>query len=120
MWLMAAARRGGLVGDWSRHAPALLGASRWFMRFGSDAGAMHVSVSGIDQGGRSKRLTWTLVAERGDGPYVPTLAAAALVGKLARGQVTQRGATPCLGLLSLPDFESVMDGLALTTRIDGD
>lgn len=114
MWLMAATRRLGLVRDWSRHAGALLAAGRWFMRFGTDAGGMYVAVTDA----KGRRRTWTLIAERGDGPFVPTLAAAALVGKLARDEIAVRGAMPCLGLLSLADFAPAMGGLAIRTGID--
>ena len=55
--------------------------------------------------------TWHLVATEGDGPHVPTLAAAALVRKFAAGEVPFVGARPCIGLLRLEDFEREAHGL---------
>lgn len=114
-WLMAAMRRAGLVRNWSRYSVQLKSFSDLFIRFGTDAGAMHVELDGIGIGGAPLRRCWTLVATKGDGPYVPTLASAALVGKLARGEIAFRGACPCVGLLTVQDFIDAMHGLAITT-----
>lgn len=101
---MAALTRLGLVRNWSAHAIWLKHASDWFKRLGTDAGAMHVTVTGTPVGEGPMHRTWHLLATRGDGPYVPTLAAAALVRKLQAGDVSLVGARPCIGLLSLADF----------------
>jgi hypothetical protein len=73
----------GLVRDWARHAVVLKKAADWFKHWGSDAGAMHVAVSGVVGAGAAsgEQVTrqWQLIATHGDGPFVPTLAAAALV-----------------------------------------
>jgi hypothetical protein len=110
---MALVGRLGLVRDWSVHAARL---KRWSDRlagFGTDAGAMHVTARGLDAQGRPVRRTWTLVATDGDGPWVPTLAAAALVRKLAAGDVPASGARPCIGELSLADFARETSGRAI-------
>jgi len=101
----------GLVRDWSIHAGWLKRVADWFKTWGSDAGAMHVSVMGRTAAGAKVARTWHLVATQGDGPYVPTLAAAALVRKFAAGEVPFVGARPCLGLLKLEDFEREAQGL---------
>lgn len=117
VWLMAVARRAGLVRNWSRYAGPLKKMSDLFIRFGTDAGAMHVALEGVGTDGAERRRRWTLIAADGDGPYVPTLASAALVGKLARGQLAYRGACPCVGILTLQDFDDVMQGLEIRTEI---
>ncbi|MOA17032.1 hypothetical protein D3C78_1372720 [compost metagenome] len=60
--------------------------------------------------------SWVLVAGSGDGPFVPTLAAAALVRKLARGALVRSGARPCMGLLTLEDFMLETEGLDIQMR----
>ena len=117
MAAMAWLRRAGVVADWSQHAGLLKRISEWTLRFGTDAGAMHVTVSGTDSNRRPIRRCWTLLATDGDGPYVPTLAAAALVGKLARNALTITGATPCIGLLTMKDFDEMMCGLHISTTV---
>ncbi|WP_435489305.1 saccharopine dehydrogenase family protein [Variovorax sp. ZT4R33] len=108
---MAWAAHRGFVRDWSTHARWLKAAADIFKGWGSDAGAMHVSVTGALPDGAEASRTWSLVATQGDGPYVPTLAAAALVRKLNAGGVLPAGATPCVGSLSLEDFVEEARGL---------
>lgn len=110
---MAWAARRGLIRDWSAYARWLKRAADIFKGWGSDAGAMHVSVTGLRLDGIEASRTWSLVATHGDGPYVPTLAAAALVRKLKSGGVLPAGAMPCVGSLSLADFEEEARGLRI-------
>lgn len=108
---MAQMTRWGLVRDWSVHARLLKRAADVFQSLGTDAGAMHVTVRGEGLGGAAASRTWHLLAQRGDGPYVPTLAASALVRKLRAEPGALVGAKPCVGVLSLADFARECDGL---------
>jgi hypothetical protein len=110
---MAWIARLGLVRDWSAHAGWLKRAADRFRNRGTDAGAMHVGVTGVDAAGRASLRTWRLIATDGHGPYVPTLAADALIRRLVRGPALPAGATPCVGLLALADFEQSARGLAI-------
>jgi hypothetical protein len=112
---LAALTRMGLVSNWSAHAATLKRVGDWFKALGSDAGAMHVSLAGLTAEGTSRTRTWHLVATAGDGPYVPTLAAAALVRKLCSSHPLPAGARPCIGLLSLDDFLREFEGLHIRT-----
>lgn len=98
------------VGLWSlawlvraslRPAARLLGwgADR-LRRFGTDKGGLR-----IDLQGPSGNRSWTLLAEAGDGPFIPVTPAAALVRKLARGGAVVSGAGPCIGMLALDEIE---------------
>ena len=72
---------------------------------------MHVIVTGWrDQEAVERR--WTLIAEQGDGPEIPTLAAELLARKLVGGSVDD-GARDAGGLLTLTEFQPLFDGLAL-------
>ena len=115
---MALAGRLGIVRDWGRHAGWLKRCSDRFMAFGTDAGAMHVTARGLDAQGQAARRTWTLVATHGDGPWVPTLAAAALVRKLAAGETPAIGARPCIGALTLDDFVRETGGRHIAWRVE--
>ena len=119
MNLMAWLARVGLVHDWSAHAGWLTRAADLFRRWGTDAGAMHVDVSGSTPQGQPARRHWHLLATHGDGPYVPTLAASALVRKLAAHSLPATGALPCVGLLTLQDFEREAQGLHITMAESG-
>ncbi len=65
----------------------------WFEPFGSDRGGMQVTAAGLDAAGRPVRAAWTLVAEGGDGPFIPTLPALAALRTIAGAAP---GARPCL------------------------
>lgn len=115
MTLLAWMARRHLVQDWSRHAVLLKRAADIFRHWGSDAGAMHVSVRGRDRADAAVTRTWQLVAAEGDGPFVPTLAATAFVRGL-RDRGFPHGAFPCVGLLSLEDILQEAEGLAIRTE----
>jgi len=110
---MAALARWGWVRDWSRHARWLKRAADLVQSLGTDAGAMHVRVTGRLPDGQARTRHWALVATAGDGPFVPTLAAAALVRRLRAGDATLKGARPCIGMLSLADFAQECEGLQI-------
>lgn len=120
MWGMSKLRRIGWVKDWVVHAKPLIKISEKLMWLGSHNGAMFVEISGKNQSGQFARRSWQIIAEQGDGPYIPTLAATALVRKLATGKLDAHGATPCVGLLKLEDFKAEMTGLAIKLRLSGE
>lgn len=116
-WLLSALTRVGMVKNWSAHAHALKRISEWFQSFGSDVGGMHVTLTGIDARDKTIRRTWYLLAYDGDGPQVPCTPAVILIKKLARGQLPQRGAMPCMGLLSLDELVRAMKHFAIRSAL---
>ncbi len=118
MVFMSVLRRIGWIANWSRYALPLKNASEWFRRFGSDHGGMHVQVTGLTAEGRLKRMVWTLAAEKGDGPFVPVLASAAILHKMSQGRLSQNGAMPCMGIVNLDEILQEADGLNIFTTLD--
>ncbi|WP_218243582.1 saccharopine dehydrogenase family protein [Comamonas fluminis] len=116
MSIMAWLAHKGLVQNWSAHARWLKRMADGFKNWGSDVGAMHVTISGLDAQGQPSQRSWVLIAGSGDGPYVPTLAASALVRKLAAGAQLPPGARPCMGLLTLQDFAAEAQGLDIQMK----
>ena len=113
---LALLRRIGLVRDWARHADWLKPLSDLFLPLGTAGGAMHVIVRGrASTDAVTTERRWYLVAVDGDGPFVPTLAAAALIRALHTGRIGARGAMPCFELLELDDILAEASGLAITT-----
>ncbi|WP_178130691.1 SDR family oxidoreductase [Reyranella sp. CPCC 100927] len=80
---------------------------------GSDRGGMLVDVAGRGAGGRAITRRWRLMAEAGDGPWIPALASVALVRKLSRGALEARGAVPCIGLLTMEEILAEAQGRAI-------
>lgn len=75
-------------------------------RFGSDRGGMLVEAYGLDGSDRAVRAWWSLVAESGDGPVVPTLPALAVLRALGDGRLMRPGASACVGMVPLAAIEA--------------
>ncbi len=104
MVLMAKVAKLGLVKDWSKFTRPIFKCSEWFQGFGTDKGGMQVVMQGTDVQEEAKSLTWTLIAENGVGPNIPTISTLIVVKKILRGEMLKPGAYPCLGLYGLEDF----------------
>lgn len=112
--------RAGVIRSLEPYAIPMLRAAKLFEPFGSDNGAMHVTATS----GAITR-TWSIVARRGDGPQIPAMPAAALAKKLlgvtGYEPVTLRAAMPCMGLLTVAEILTELQGLAIeVTREDRD
>lgn len=105
LWMLAALRRLLPAFPMERLAGPLGHAARALDRFGAERGGMSIVLRGI-RAGKPKTLLWHLVAEQNQGPEIPCLAAELLACKLAHGELEARGAMPCMGLLSLEDFQT--------------
>jgi len=105
LWVAAALRRVGIPLPLERWAGPLNRMATWLDIFGSDRGGMLVSLAGTRNNGSRARIEWHLTAEAGHGPEIPCMAAILLTRKLARTEISARGAYPCMGFLKLADFE---------------
>src|SRR5258708_33552619 len=119
--LLGALVRIGLIRDLASHARMMLRMAAWLDRFGSNNGAMHVQLRGRGKDGGLQSRTWTLVAENGDGPRIPSLAAILLTKKLLNvagyAPIAARGAMPASNLLTLREFERQWRSLAIRTPV---
>jgi len=116
MVLMAAMARIGLIRNWSTLTKPLVKTSELFMRYGSDQGGMQVHIKGTGQQGQEKSIKWTLYAENGVGPYIPTLSSIIIAKKLLAKEIKQTGATQCLGLYTLDEFLPYAEDLGIYFR----
>ncbi len=80
--------------------------------FGTDQGGMVVSVTGR-VGGAWVRREWVMVVRKGEGPFVPGVAARAILRDVRRVPV---GAGPAVGVLALEAAEAAMADLAVEVR----
>jgi Saccharopine dehydrogenase NADP binding domain len=86
------------------HAEALLKFSHYFDSFGTDAGGMHMLMSGTDYKGNHKSIKWFMVAKNGDGPYIPTIPAILLAKRILQEEIVETGAISCMQLISLESY----------------
>ena len=86
---------------------------------GTDRGGMVAEAWGLDAAGQPLHRRWTLVAEAGDGPVIPTLPALAILRALAAGKPLPPGARPCVGVLTLPEIAAEFAPYRIHTSEDG-
>ncbi|MBN8812417.1 MULTISPECIES: SDR family oxidoreductase [unclassified Sphingomonas] len=107
LWLLSWPVRWGWLRTLRGAAPWLHKLQRITAWAGSDRSAMSVTLVGA-----GVRRRWTLIADRGDGPEIPTLAAELLAGDILAGRVPP-GAQDASRLLTLDRFEPLFAGLAI-------
>ncbi len=115
LWILSLPVRAG----WLKSLLPLRKPLRWIADrlkvLGSDRGGMLVDVEGTDSEGQPKAYRWRLIAERGQGPFIPASPATALVARLARSETPRPGAYPCLGVLSVDEILAVVAHLPIFT-----
>ena len=106
LWLLSLLVRAG----WLKSLLPLSRPLRWIADclrpFGSDRGGMLVDIEGMNAAGQPSAYRWRLIAEDGQGPFIPAAPAVALVARLARGEALRPGAYPCLDVLSVEEILS--------------
>jgi hypothetical protein len=117
LWTMAALRRLGVPLPVAKWAGALDRMASAFDFLGGEWGGMQVQVSGVEASGARVQRTWTLQAPAMNGPQIPCMAAILLAHRLASGMRLPPGAHPCMGLVSLPEFESQFAQFGISTRV---
>ncbi|MGI9463363.1 MAG: DUF4166 domain-containing protein, partial [Aestuariivirgaceae bacterium] len=78
------------------------------VRWGEHRGGMFVRLFGRDANGGMCRRRWHMIAEGGNGPYVPVMAAAAVIGRCLEGQPPAPGARAADNELELQDFAPLL------------
>jgi saccharopine dehydrogenase-like NADP-dependent oxidoreductase len=111
-WLATQVRQGRLKSA-AAFAGPLQRIGRWLEPVLSDRGGMFVRVSGPDDDGRLRTLTWQLLAYDNHGPNIPCGPAIALTQKIARGEVPEAGARACMGMLTVEEILAPLKGLSL-------
>ena len=104
LWMLAGAVRTGWIRGLQPATGFLARAGRGLEFLGSARSAMFVRLEGLGHDGSEHTRTWELVAEGHEGANIPCMAAVRLARKLARGEIAERGARPCIGLLTLGEY----------------
>jgi NAD(P)-dependent dehydrogenase (short-subunit alcohol dehydrogenase family) len=118
LWLLAVVRRGRIPLPIERWAGPLNRLASLLDVFGSEKGGMLVSLAGTRNDGSRARVEWHLTADANHGPEIPCMAAILLARKLAKGKIATRGAYPCMGFLTLSEFEPEFKRWGITSVIE--
>lgn len=114
MSLLAAVRRRWKFPVTPRLAQMFRTVANLMLPLGTDRGGMRVVVVGRSNGTVIRR-EWRLIAEAGDGPYIPAVMARALIRKL---RSVPAGSRSCLAEASREDVESAMSDLSVSIEMD--
>lgn len=103
---MAWLAKKGIVKNWEPLVKPIVATSNWFINLGSDVGGMMINIKGIDVNQQPAEILWRLTAERGVGPYIPTLSAIIIAEQLIANKPFNAGAKACLGMYLLAEFDA--------------
>jgi len=105
MVFMALLAKIGFIKNWAILTRQIFRISELFMGLGTDIGGMQINLSGLDTNHKPKHIKWILCARNSVGPYIPIISVIILAKKLITGAIHTRGATPCLGMYTLEEFD---------------
>lgn len=114
LWAISWLARIGLIRNLEKTAPFLLKTSCLFDWLGSADSGFHMALSGIGKDGAGKTITFELTARSGDGPYIPCMPAILMARQLARSEISEIGAHPCMGFITLDEYLGALSALDIT------
>jgi hypothetical protein len=85
---------------------ALIHNARIRLSWGEHRGGMFVTVSGVLANGASVERSWHMIAEGDDGPFVPSMAAEAIIRHCLAGRMPKPGARAGVHDVELADYEA--------------
>jgi hypothetical protein len=118
LWKMGWTTRLGIVSTWDRLVPSFQRLSDRLIKLGSDTGGMQMRISGVGANQQARTVVWNLTAHQNHGPEIPCVPALILARKLAAKQITMRGAFPCLGMITLSEFDVEVSDLDIKWTVD--
>ena len=118
LWVLTWFVRVGIVPNLRAAAPILLRISRLFDIFGTDDSGFYMELNGRGANGQSKQVLFDLTARAADGLMIPCTPAIVLALGLVEGNISQRGAMPCVGLVNLDDLLRELSGLRITWNMN--
>ncbi len=111
LWIASWPVRWGWIRSLEPAAKFLLSLQNVTRALGSDVSGMKVELFGHMES-KPSRNSWTLIAQKGDGPQIPTFAAVILSEKILCGQL-KAGAYEASQLLTLSEFQPLFDRYAI-------
>ncbi len=96
---------------------ALMDRAARLLRWGEHRGGMFIAVHGMTIDGEKVERSWHLLAEADDGPFVPAMAAAAIIGNILTGHPPTPGARAAATDLELADYEALFAHKRIATGI---
>ncbi|MFC4347171.1 saccharopine dehydrogenase family protein [Kordiimonas lipolytica] len=123
LWGLSWLVRARLVRSLRPWAGTLLRASFLFDMLGTDTSAFYLRARGKAEDGQAKELRFDLTARSGDGPFIPCMPAIILANRLANrftaSTAMPTGATACMGLITLDEYQSALSDMDINWNWTG-
>jgi hypothetical protein len=71
-------------------------------------------LSGTGHDGNPLERRFVIIARSGHGLYIPCMPAILMARRLAKGEVPQHGAMPCVDLIDLDTYVAALEGLDIS------
>ena len=97
LWLLSWFSRFKIVSNYASHAALFRRISLVFYPYGTAKGGMHMTLKGVDNHDRPKTICWYILAENGDGPYIPAAPSVLVANKILWHEISESGAFACMG-----------------------
>lgn len=104
LWGLSWLTRIGLIKSLKPLAPVLLKMSCLFDWLGSANSGFHLELTGQDHNGAKKTKHFELIAQEGDGPYIPCMPAILITQKIINGTIKDAGARACVGMITKQEY----------------
>ena len=114
LWALSWLVRIGLIRNLEALAPLLLKLSFLFDWLGSANSGLHLELTGVDKLQQRKTAMFELTARNGDGPYIPCMPAILITKKLASEEIKDRGAIPCIGIITRDEYLDSLKALDIS------
>ena len=114
LWALSWLVRIGLVNSLEPSAALLLRLSFLFDWLGSANSGFHMELTGKDEKGENKTIRFELTARGGDGPFIPCMPAILLTKKLANNHLEDKGAKPCVGIITKKEYLDALGELDIS------
>ena len=104
LWVLSWLVRIGIIRGLETWAPFLLKLSHIFDWLGSKESGFYMHLFGTGKDRQLKEDVFYIVAGSGDGVFIPCMPSILLTKALARNELRQRGAFPCVGVVPLEQY----------------
>ncbi len=117
LWMFSGMARFRLFPPLQPLAPFMLRISYLFDVFGRDDSGFFMRLTGEGEEGEAREISFDLVAHHGDGLNIPVMPAILMARKLAKGEINERGAFPCVGFISLDEYLTALSEFDIQWKV---
>ena len=96
-----------------------MGKRELFEVFGTNRSAFHMEMRGRGKDNKEKTITFYILTDSGHGPHIPCIPSIILAQWLVRGEINQKGAIPCMDLITLENYLDALEEYDIHWRLIG-